>query len=135
MPFLERLADGGARFHHAYTTSPACVPARTSLLTGRFPTSTRVRQNSMVDEVVRGADLIDVFRRRGYSVHFAGKTHMYRKDPDDWDSFDGPYRHDSGPHDVPEDAEFEQWLKDLGHRVSQKPTPFPVERQYCHRAT
>ncbi|MGH3655029.1 MAG: hypothetical protein ACRDUA_00065 [Micromonosporaceae bacterium] len=44
--------------------------ARTSLLTGRFPSAHRVRQNSAIHEVVRGDDLIDVLRRAGYSLHF-----------------------------------------------------------------
>ncbi|MCD6475016.1 MAG: sulfatase-like hydrolase/transferase, partial [Anaerolineaceae bacterium] len=33
-PNLDRLAKEGAAFHHAYTTLPACCPARQAMLTG-----------------------------------------------------------------------------------------------------
>src|SRR5512147_819775 len=46
MPCLDRLAARGVAFDRAYTTSPLCVPARVSLLTGRWPHAHRVRQNS-----------------------------------------------------------------------------------------
>ena len=137
MPFLDELGSQGHRFHRAYTTYPACVPARTSILTGRFPISTRVRQNSTPEEVVRDQDILEVLGGAGYSLLFAGKPHMYRNEASDWDRYDAPYFHDSGPQPPPTDADarFEQWLKDLAHRVSDEPTPFELERQYCYRST
>ncbi len=36
-PTLDALAAGGARFSHAYSTCPSCIPARRSLLSGQFP--------------------------------------------------------------------------------------------------
>jgi choline-sulfatase len=36
-PHLDRLAAAGVVFDNAYTPSPVCVPARMSLLTGRYP--------------------------------------------------------------------------------------------------
>lgn len=36
-PNLDRLAARGVRFDNAYTPSPICLPARMSLLTGRYP--------------------------------------------------------------------------------------------------
>lgn len=132
MPHLDSLAAGGVRFERAYTTAPACVPARTSLLTGRFPSAHRVRQNSTEDQVVRGEDLLDVLGAAGYSLHFSGKPHMYRG-REDFDSWCGPFMHVSGPAGTPEDDAFREWLVDLDHGPSAEPTPFPVEQQYAHR--
>ena len=39
-PHLDHLAGEGTVFDSAYTTSPVCSPARASLLTGRYPTTT-----------------------------------------------------------------------------------------------
>src|SRR5215470_1720708 len=70
MPCLDRIAAAGASFDHGYTSYPACVPARTSLLTGRFPTAHRVRQNSTAHHAYYSEDLLDVLRSSGYSLHF-----------------------------------------------------------------
>jgi len=36
-PNLDALAASGVRFEHAYTPSPACIPARRSFMSGQFP--------------------------------------------------------------------------------------------------
>src|SRR5438874_10566889 len=41
-PHLDKLAGEGALFRRAYTTCPSCIPARHSLLTGLFPSSSGV---------------------------------------------------------------------------------------------
>ncbi|WP_268808800.1 sulfatase-like hydrolase/transferase [Nonomuraea solani] len=129
MPFLDGLMDTGVRFRRGYTTSPLCVPARVSLLTGRYPSAHRVRQNSAARHVLRGADLVDVLRDAGYALHLAGKTHFYRQAAD-FDTFAAPYWHDRGPagHEG-----FERWLEGLDHSVGHEPTPFPLERQSPYR--
>lgn len=134
MPYLDSLAAGGARFRRAYTTAPLCVPARCSLLTGRFPQATRVRQNSTAGYAVYEQDLVDVLRGSGYSLHFAGKTHFYRSG-DVFDRFAAPYGHLSGPPGAAngQQAEFEDWLTAFGHEVAEQPTPFPVECQFPYR--
>jgi len=132
MPCMDSVAAGGVRFERGYTTAPACVPARTSLLTGRYPSAHRVRQNSTPDAVVRGDDLLDVLRGAGYSLHFAGKTHMYRR-AEDFDTFCGPFMHESAPEGTSRDTEFREWLVGLDHGPSTEPTPFPLEQQYAHR--
>lgn len=132
MPFLDSLAGRGRRFRNAYTTFPACVPARTSLMTGRFPSTHRVRQNAATEEVVRGADMLDVLRRAGYSLHFVGKPHVYRG-PRDYDSYAGPYMHEQGPMRDGADEAFSAWLRSIDHGPATGPTPFPVELQFPHR--
>ena len=43
-PNLDRLAQEGILFEHAYSQSPVCTPSRASFLTGRYPRTTRCRQ-------------------------------------------------------------------------------------------
>ncbi|TFD94123.1 sulfatase [Cryobacterium lactosi] len=131
-PYLDHMATAGAHFPRAYTSSPACVPARTSLLTGRFPLAHRVTQNSNAQEAYFSQDAIDVLRSSGYRTVFAGKPHMHRG-PDDFDSFSGPYFHTDGPENTPEDEAFDRWLDNLDHGVSHVPTPFSVKQQLAYR--
>jgi arylsulfatase A-like enzyme len=134
MPFFDSVADGGMRFQRAYTSAPLCVPARCSLLTGRFPKVTQVRQNSAASAVRRGPDLVDVLRDAGYRLNFAGKTHFYRE-PADFDAFSGPYMHFGMPPGAANGlgGEFDGWLRAFGHEVARAPTPFPIEAQLPYR--
>lgn len=45
-PSLDRLAARGVTFDNAYTPSPLCVPARMSMLSGRYPSSQQCWTNS-----------------------------------------------------------------------------------------
>lgn len=131
-PFLDALAAAGAWFPTAYTSAPACVPARTSLLTGRFPSAHRVTQNSNEHAAIFAEDLLGVLKDRGYRTVFSGKPHMYAQ-PADFDSYAGPYFHEGGPERTRADAEFDAWLRGLDHGVSHSPTPFPLEQQLPYR--
>ncbi len=134
MPFVDSLAAGGYHYDNAYTPMPACVPARSSMLTGRFPKATRVRQNSGANNIQRPDDLVDTLRGAGYSIYLSGKNHSYLTDA----SFDRVtnYMHTGGGRpdtkSEPEKA-FDKWLDGLDHGVSGKPTPFPVECQLPYR--
>ncbi len=132
MPFCDALAAQGTRFRRGYTSMPACVPARTSLLTGRYPSAHRVRQNGAIDAVLRGADLLDVLGDAGYQRMFAGKPHMYRRAPD-FESWSGPYLHEDGPRRTSADAGFSDWLRSIDHGPATEPTPFGVETQFPYR--
>ena len=134
MPFVDGLGATGTTFSRAYTPTPVCAPARTSLLTGRYPKVTQVRQNSATEHARHGGDLIDVLRERSYAIHLAGKNHSHRPDAD----FDtaASYMHDGGGVPVrrtAEDDRFDQWLRDLDHGVHPEPTPFGLEQQLPYR--
>lgn len=134
MPFVDQLGTEGQRFRHAYTPMPTCGPARTSLMTGRFPKATRVRENSGLGNVMALSDIPRTLREQGYSINIAGKNHSYlKKDDFDWASM---YMHTGGGREdrrTPEDETFDQWLKDLDHSVHPEPTPFPLENQPPYR--
>lgn len=44
-PHINRLMSRGVSFFQAYCQSPVCTPSRASFLTGRYPRTTRCRQN------------------------------------------------------------------------------------------
>jgi arylsulfatase A-like enzyme len=135
MPRVEALGRTGTRFRRAYTPMPTCTPARTSLMTGRFPKATRVKQNwSPEKSVTFSKDLPQVLHANGYTVNLSGKNHSYLG-PSDFDFYCAPYSHTHGPADRASEIEkqADQWLYDLDHQVAAEPTPFPLETQLCAR--
>ena len=73
-PVLDHLAHHGVRFEHAYTTSPVCVPARFSALSGLYPSRTGCVNNATPLPIdVRTA--AHYFREAGYLTAFIGKMH------------------------------------------------------------
>ena len=73
-PNLNRLAAQGTTFHHGYTVAQPCVPARVSLLTGRYAELHRVWRN---DECLPPIETTwaDVLYRFGYQTLAVGRTH------------------------------------------------------------
>jgi choline-sulfatase len=80
-PGMDRLAENGTRFERAYCTNPVCVPSRTSLWTGRFPSEIGIRSNDFdhLDEVperITGQGLGHCLREAGYETVYGGKEHL-----------------------------------------------------------
>ena len=78
-PFLDDLAESGVWFNKAYCAMPACVPSRTSMMTGRFPSATHVRSNWNVNDAYYETDLMEILRDNGYQTALIGKNHSYLK--------------------------------------------------------
>ena len=77
-PRLDELASSGTLFESAYTPSPVCVPARSSLLTGRMPSSTGVYHNQQ--RLAPGAAFLTwAFEKAGYRTASFGKKHYFVK--------------------------------------------------------
>ena len=80
-PHLDQLAAEGIRFDNAYTVCALCSPARTSMLTGRYPHNHRMwNNNDMMQWAIRdladeermiSQDLVDA----GYNCGYTGKWH------------------------------------------------------------
>ncbi|UFU03088.1 sulfatase-like hydrolase/transferase [Ruania suaedae] len=132
MPFCDALAAEGCVFPGAYTTAPACVPARESLLTGRWPSAHRVTQNSNAAHAWYDTDLLEVLREAGYRLSFTGKPHMH-PGANDFDHFAGPYFHAGGPVRDRAHGDFDAWLDELDFGVATEATPFPLESQLPYR--
>lgn len=74
-PHLDRLAERGILFRQAVTPSPVCVPARVSLLTGRYPAATGVLCNLHQPPEQEQHWLTDELVRHGYQSASFGKSH------------------------------------------------------------
>ena len=75
-PSLERLAARGVMYRHAITPHPLCVPARTSIMTGRYPHSTGCRRNETLMPP-NETHAFDIWRDAGYTTGLIGKNHCF----------------------------------------------------------
>lgn len=89
-PNLDRLASQGRRFDQAYTTCPVCAPARSSIVTGQYPT--KIGTHQMRSTLLTPPRLFThELRDAGYHVSWPSKTDFnftptegWRDDGDDW---------------------------------------------------
>ena len=134
-PCLDGLARDGAWFNRAWTPVPACLPARISFLTGRFPSATRVRCNQQPAKPLYDQDLPELMRAAGYRTALCGKNHSHLS-PDSMDYW-SPYGHGGGSGDgrTPDEEAFDAYLKELHHRADFHPAPGGLECQVPYRAT
>jgi len=129
-PNLDRLAQEGVLFENAFSQSPVCTPSRVSFLTGRYPRTTRCRQNGAdipEDEVLVTKILADA----GYVCGLAGKLHlsacnpsvcktMERRIDDGYSEFH--WSHHSGRMGEAIN-EYWQWLEEKGAKFESRPHP------------
>lgn len=79
-PAMDSIAVSGMRFEGAYTPNPVCMPARTSMVTGHFPSAFGFYSNEDIDHAVIPKQVMEntmakVMQRAGYRTVFGGKTH------------------------------------------------------------
>lgn len=79
-PHLDRLAREGVVFENALTLAPVCMPARTAVLTGRYPAQAGVWHNADAMQTPVES-LLPAFRDAGYDTASFGKQH-YARGPD-----------------------------------------------------
>jgi choline-sulfatase len=78
-PEIDRLAGEGVRFTNAYSTCPVCVPARISLLTGKYLAEMKCYDNGSIlpaDEPTHNHYL----NLAGYDTVLSGKAHFIGPD-------------------------------------------------------
>ncbi len=88
---IDNLANQGAKFTSAYTTTPVCTPARASLFTGIFSQSSGAYTNSLpLGQGIR--TMGHYFKEAGYDTIYIGKWHLDGHDyfgdgicPEEWD--------------------------------------------------
>jgi len=111
-PNLDRLAAEGVRFSHCISTTPVCVAARYSLLTGRREGETKRFANNR-PEIEPVHDTIPaLLGYAGYHTHSIGKMHFF------------PPRRHYGLHSRevmqelprwPQDDDYLMWLREQGY--------------------
>jgi arylsulfatase A-like enzyme len=79
-PAIDALAADGILFERAYAHAPLTLPAHTSLLTGRLPLRTGVRNN--LGFTIKGAErlLAEMLRDRGYETAGVVSSYVLRAD-------------------------------------------------------
>ena len=141
-PNLDRLAAGGTLFNRAYCQNPLCTPSRGSFLTGRYPVTTKLRQNGQ--DIPEGEVLVTrILRDNGYVCGLSGKLHLsacdhkiknFGRDPKGWWKQQNQEYHFKGVerriddgydefywcHSVSNSNAYTRWLQDKG---SAKPEP------------
>ena len=82
-PNLDRLADEGITFTNGYSTSPVCSPARSGLLTGRYPARFGMEANLEYNPFDQSLGLSTeeklfptYLRNAGYYTGIVGKWHL-----------------------------------------------------------
>jgi uncharacterized sulfatase len=94
-PNIDRLAKYGVVFRRAYCQYPLCNPSRTSLLSGLYPTETKIMDNQTPPRTNIG-DIVFLpqhFRQNGYFTARVGKVyHGGMDDPASWDISEEPRR-------------------------------------------
>ncbi|WP_276256587.1 sulfatase family protein [Halomontanus rarus] len=74
-PNLDRLAERGVCFNDAHTTSPVCVPARNSLISGRYPHN-HDRWGFGEPLPVEEDSVFRQLQEAGYYTAHVGKSHL-----------------------------------------------------------
>lgn len=74
-PNLDRLAEEGVKFNHAYSPQPVCGPCRALFQTGKYATDTGCfRNNIMLPKGIK--TLANYIEEAGYETAYIGKWHL-----------------------------------------------------------
>jgi len=86
-PHIDRLADRGVLFGRAYCQQALCSPSRISLLSGRYPSTTRIYNigPALREKLPDVVTLPQHFKNHGYFTRSIGKVfHVGIDDPASW---------------------------------------------------
>lgn len=100
-PNIDRLAERGVRFNHAYCNYAVCGPSRGSFLTGLLPETIGILNNTTPLKDVLGdrVTLPALFRQNGYYTMSLGKVFhggQDHNDPKAWDEIYGYSQTETG---------------------------------------
>ncbi len=76
-PALSRMAQEGVSFNYCISNNPICVPARSMIMTGKWPYATRALENNgAMLEAANQPTLGKLFSKAGYRTCYIGKWHI-----------------------------------------------------------
>lgn len=122
-PNIDALAKSGVRFEQAYVQFPLCNPSRTSMLNGRYPTTTGVLDNRTWFGTAHPdfVSLPKFFKQQGYAALRTGKIfHGGIDDAEAWTeggeprNFDGADSKKGAAKDYPQNSDRAVTLKGNG---------------------
>ena len=78
-PNIDRLAEQGTRFEHAYCQYPLCGPSRASFMAGLYPDQTLIHRNAIYlrEHLPNVKTMSQMFRDAGYFATRIGKIYHY----------------------------------------------------------
>jgi len=110
-PHLDALARAGVRFSRAYCQDGICVPSRTAMMTGKYPRTTGVIDNSDKPPLVRELlPLQRYLREQGYLTASIGKRHLKPGTAEDFDYSATTI----SPKQDPSDENYDDWIAKRG---------------------
>lgn len=123
-PNIDRLAQRGLLFTNAHVPAPVCNPCRTSVLTGRRPSTTGIYANDVIwhDALPGIVSLPSHFKANGYYVVGGGKVNHHTPGfnrASDWDEY----------FDQVFDSHYQTLLAEKGKAKSYRwPDGFPLNQ-------
>lgn len=115
-PHLDEVASRGRRFTRAFATAPVCAPARSSIVTGRYPTAvgTHHMRSTLIDPP---RVFTQELREAGYTVRWPTKLDFNFEPQAGWCDDQTP------------------WLEDLAHgRAGDRPWLFYANLVRTHES-
>jgi len=122
-PNLNRLVKEGVRFTRAYDTCPLCVPARTALATGKYPTANGVVYNDWKGVTAGSYEPFHkTLKNAGYYVGHAGVDHIRVN----------PRLRQQGLDFFVNQEDYEEWAAEKGVKTVRDPSELvEVEEEIC----
>lgn len=69
------IERGGVSYNNCYTTSPQCIPARISWITGKYPSRWGIDKNEDINLQANSPSFIRKLKNNGWKTYLVGKTH------------------------------------------------------------
>ena len=80
-PNLKRMKENGVQFENTITPHPLCVPARTSVMSSKYPHTTGCRRNETLMPNNEN-HIFKVWKKEGYKIGLIGKNHCFETEED-----------------------------------------------------